>query len=234
MLDKIAVLIDFDGTITKTDVGHAFVKKYAKHPEWVEAQQEWLKGSIGSAECYKRQYANMGKTLEELRTEIDQMEIDDYFLEFVDFVATNDAMSIEVVSDGFDYYIEPILSRYKLDIDFHANKIKHREGIFTPEFPHKHHSCSRCANCKVAWVQKQLQSGRRVVYIGDGFPDLYAAAISDVIFAKDKLLKRCDEQGINDYIPYTTFADVLAHFRQGSFDYRFKDVSDRQCQFMMK
>ena len=45
---------DFDGTITKEDTLNKFLQLYA-YPEWIDVENKWLEGKIGSKECIEKQ-----------------------------------------------------------------------------------------------------------------------------------------------------------------------------------
>jgi hypothetical protein len=48
-----------------------------------------------------------------------------------------------------------------------------------------------------------------VIFIGDGFSDLYAAGHADIVFAKDHLATLCADRGW-PFLEWRTFADIQA------------------------
>ncbi len=226
----IVILTDFDGTITLSDVGYKLLTSYAD-PGWVVAEEEWKQGLIGSAECHLRQFPTISATEELLKDVILETRIDSGFIDFVEFTKKKNIL-LEVVSDGFDFYIEPVLKKFNFNLRYHANEMVYNQDTNKLElnFPNIKQSCFRCANCKVKVVQKYLEKGKRVIYIGDSYTDYYAAEISDIVFAKHKLKKYCNKKGI-DFIPYDTFSDILNHFNNFELDFRYKQVTRRKCSF---
>ena len=107
---------------------------------------------------------------------------------FVPFVRRAQAAGIpvEVVSDGFGFFIEPALEalgvpgapgRHRAD-DVSGDD---RASI---EFPNGHPraSCAGPASADASWPTRPRAGA--VVFIGDGESDRYAAGYSDVVFAK--------------------------------------------------
>lgn len=230
MQDGIAVLTDFDGTVTKADVGNSLTTRYAD-PNRVEIEEKWRSGKIGSAQSHIRQYSTMNVPEEEIKEYILRMQLDETFLPFLNYLREKE-IPLEIVSDGFDFYIEPLLKKYRIQLKYRANTLMYKEKKFS--FPYQNGSCWRCANCKVQAVQHYLKQGRRVIYIGDGRSDIYAASISDVIFAKkgETLEKLLQEENIH-YIPFQTFGDILSSFQEGLWSYRYAEVSVRRCGFFV-
>lgn len=226
-LDRLVVLSDFDGTVTLCDVGSSLVERFAD-PASKRAEEEWRQGLIGSAKSHERQYSTITASEEELESYIETMRIDRTFLSFKEYLEKRE-IPLKIVSDGFDFYIEHLLNTYGLDVEYQSNRLDLKSMRFT--FPHQNPSCWRCANCKVKAVQSHLREGERVIYIGDGLSDLYAALIADCIFVRrgrelEKVLKK---RGI-EHTPFHTFEEILRDMEKG-LSYRFQDLSLRECSF---
>jgi hypothetical protein len=67
--------------------------------------------------------------------------------------------------------------------------------------------CRVCGTCKRARILAHQSVGRFVVFVGDGFSDLYAAAHADLVFAKDHLAALCVDRGW-PFRDWRTFADI--------------------------
>jgi 2-hydroxy-3-keto-5-methylthiopentenyl-1-phosphate phosphatase len=48
--------VDFDGTVSLTDTTDHLLDRFSG-PEWLEVEQDWVAGRIGSRECLARQIA---------------------------------------------------------------------------------------------------------------------------------------------------------------------------------
>ena len=229
-MDKLVVLTDFDGTLAKEDVGYIILTKFAR-PGWQETLKLWKKGLIGSGECHIRNYTDMPATDKAILAATKQAEIDPGFPEFYSYLKRK-GIPIVIVSDGFDFYIKPILKKYQFsELELYANEMSYNSSSqkYQLNFPGKHHTCNRCANCKARVVQKFLQQGKRVIYIGDSYSDYYAASISDLTFAKKRLKEYCEKEG-KEYIPYQSFNDILRFFKENQpFKYKYNKITLRKC-----
>jgi 2-hydroxy-3-keto-5-methylthiopentenyl-1-phosphate phosphatase len=202
----IALLVDYDGTIASVDVADQIVLGFAPEDFHLD-NAEYSAGVVGSRALMARQVP---------RLPIDPGPVlalaarQPHDLTFAPFVvrALELGVAIEVVSDGFGFYIEPALRRLGVPEIPVATSRTIFDGT-TPrmEFPNGHPDCFVCGTCKRQRVLAHLAAGRTVVFIGDGASDRYAAAYSDLIFAKHHLVSFCAAEGL-PYTPWRDFAGV--------------------------
>ena len=203
-----AIYCDFDGTITKEDSVNSFFEMYA--PEnWMDSEKLWIEGKISSKENAIIQVGLLNNVSQkQLEDYINAIEIDDYFLDFVDFVKSKN-IKLTILSDGFDLFIQKILERYNLDIPYYANKLIYKNGNFSIEFPHYNENCNKKAGmCKCQKVKE-----KRFCYIGDGTSDLCIASKADVLFATKNLHKYCTKNLIKHYY-FETFSSIIKELRE--------------------
>lgn len=205
-----AIYCDFDGTITKEDSVNKFFEKYTGD-KWLESEKLWIEGKISSRENAIIQVGLLKNVSQkQLDDYINSIEIDDYFLEFVDFVKSNN-IKLTILSDGFDLFIKKILDRYDLDIPYYANKLIYRKGKFSIEFPYYRENCDKKAGmCKCSKVKEN-----KFCYIGDGTSDLCIAKKADVLFASKNLHIYCKENNIT-CINFKSFYDILKLLDKGN------------------
>lgn len=206
-----AIYCDFDGTITKEDSVNKFFEMYAP-PKWMDSEKLWIEGKISSRENAIIQVGLLKKVSQkQLDDYIDSIEIDDYFLDFVDYVKSNN-IKLTILSDGFDLFIQKVLERYDLDIPYYANKLIYKGGEFSIEFPYYNENCDKKAGmCK---CQKVKES--RFCYIGDGTSDLCIAKKADLLFASKNLHKYCKENNIK-HSHFTSFRNIINVLEEGKF-----------------
>ena len=77
------------------------------------------------------------------------------------------------------------------------------------DYPNGNPRCLVCGTCKRDRVLAHRAAGRRVVFIGDGESDRYAAGYSDVVFAKRSLVRICLEAGW-PFQRWTEFREIEA------------------------
>ena len=129
---------------------------------------------------------------------------------FVPFVRRAQAagIPIEIVSDGFGFFIEPALAALGVPelpvVTARTTFTGRRPSI---AFPNGHPACFVCGTCKRERVLAYRAAGRRVLFIGDGESDRYAAGYSDIVFAKRSLERICLEAGW-PFHRWTAFSEI--------------------------
>lgn len=103
------VFLDFDGTISKRDVIDRILEEFADS-RWLDAEEKWLNGEIGSRECLEKQFSFVRAAPAELDEFLDTLELDEGFAPLLD-VCREANLDVHIVSDGFDYYIRRLLEK---------------------------------------------------------------------------------------------------------------------------
>lgn len=203
------IFIDFDGTITKKDIGEHMFTEFGSKEKSYEIIDDWLNGKINSQEVW----IQLCKTIKNFDHQkflnyLDTVELDDYFLSFIEY-AKNKKFDITILSDGLDLYINKISEQNNFDhLPIYCNKLTiNGKNELIPEFPFTDEECNKCANCKRNHILNSTSDEDITIYIGDGWSDTCAASHCDFIFAKRSLLKYCEKNGI-PYYPFKSFAEV--------------------------
>jgi 2,3-diketo-5-methylthio-1-phosphopentane phosphatase len=210
---RAVVFLDFDGTITLRDATDAILESFADSA-WLELEDSWLSGQIGSRECLAAQMRLVTATCDQVDRLLDEIGVDPGFSLLLDVCAAR-AVPVHIVSDGFDYCIERILRRpgqnflaRLADSRIVSSSLQADRGRWRATFANPPKSCAHgCATCKAAAMDGLNVRGALTVFVGDGMSDRYAAAHANVVFAKDKLATFCDDASIL-YNPYDTLAAV--------------------------
>lgn len=206
------VFVDFDGTITKHDVGNAFFRKFGDEAKLLAAIDRWKAGELSGSGLLLVEASTAVVTEAEAVKFIEGFEIDVSFKDFLGFCRSS-GIELSILSDGLAFYIERILSVNGIEgVPFYSNRSQFIDGGIKIEFPYES-DCTKCANCKGYQVLTHTGADEVIVYIGNGYFDRCAVQYADSIFAKDDLLRYCEENGVT-YFPYDSFQDVLAKFRK--------------------
>lgn len=208
------IFVDFDGTVTKNDVGEAMFLKFGNPERAREIIEDWINEKINAKMSWQLLCDTLVKFDESRFSEfLDAMDIDNTFKEFVEYCKSNN-FEIRILSDGLSYYIDHILRREGLsDLELYSNRASIQNGKLIPEFPHTDSECDRCANCKRNHILNFSADEEYSVYVGDGWSDVCPAQYCDFIFAKNSLLKYCESNRIT-YFPYGNFSDVIKKIDQ--------------------
>src|SRR5213596_1255849 len=110
MPSKLAVLTDFDGTITRTDVAEAILEEFAP-ASWWDIEELHRARKIGTRESMAREFALLhAKQADLIRFVDDHVEMDDTFRDFAAFCQRRQ-IPLEIVSEGLDFYVRQPMRR---------------------------------------------------------------------------------------------------------------------------
>jgi len=192
-----AVLCDFDGTVTTTDTFEYILKKFAQG-DWRKFDQEYEKGEITIQDCVRRQGALVRAPEMVLKAEMERVTgFRPNFDKLVAYCRSN-RIPLGVVSAGLDFVIKHLMRMKGWDnlVKLYVAKAQDTpEGIkFT--FPRLRDKTS--VSLKDDLVRFHRGKGRRVAYAGDGIWDIHALRLADYPFAikGSRLAALCRQQNI--------------------------------------
>ena len=228
--------MDFDGTITKLDVGDAIYRKFGDKEKVNKIINDLLSDKISSRTCWKKLCEEVPfvdqKELDEF---IDSIPLDDSFIKFKDY-CSGENLEIYVLSDGFDYYIDRILNICGIKgLKIYSNHLEIINNKLIPSFPFYDESNYSSANCKKNHIINNSSDDDFTVFIGDGNSDKDAVEYCDFIFAKDDLLRFCEMNRIT-FFPFKTFDDVIKKLDELKVKKRLKKSNRanlKRCQAYM-
>jgi 2-hydroxy-3-keto-5-methylthiopentenyl-1-phosphate phosphatase len=188
----LAILVDYDGTIALTDVSDTLMASFV-NAEWEARAAEYDAGLIGSRRLMEWEVGLITTANEELSAVAAAQPHDPTFAPFVRHAQAS-GVPVEVVSDGFGFFIEPALAALDLpDVPVVTARTSFDGGRPRIDFPNGHPRCFVCGTCKRNRVLAHQAAGRAVLFVGDGASDRYAAGYSDIVFAKHQLAALCVE-----------------------------------------
>jgi 2-hydroxy-3-keto-5-methylthiopentenyl-1-phosphate phosphatase len=204
----VSILIDYDGTIAMTDVTDRLIAEFLPADVWTaEDDRMYEAGLMGSREIMEREIALFPPDPEGMTRVAAAQPHDPAFPGFVRR-AQAVGIAVEVVSDGFGFFIQPAMAALGLpDMPIATARTTFDGGRPRIAWPNGHPTCFVCGTCKRNRVFAHRDSGRAVVFIGDGESDRYAAGYSDFVFAKRSLVRICREAGW-PFGPWSSFADL--------------------------
>jgi 2-hydroxy-3-keto-5-methylthiopentenyl-1-phosphate phosphatase len=209
MLAVRALLVDFDGTACLQDVSEMLLDAFGE-PGWDRFDDAVDRGEVGLREAGEHQVAMLrGARDEMLAFALDHAELAPTFVPFVEW-AEERRLPLELASDGFAFYIRPILERAGLGrLEVVTNELEASDGGWMLFHPNGHPDCVGCGTCKMLAAQQLRERHGLIAFVGEGQSDRYGALYSDLVFAKDALVEICEQDGV-PYRPWETFDDVRA------------------------
>ena len=216
----LAILVDYDGTVALTDVSDTVMAEHVTG-NWEAEAAAYDAGMMGSRRLMEIEMAMVDAPAEALLATAAAQPHDPGFVPFVRRAQATGVV-VEVVSDGFGFFIQPALDAMgvgDLPVITASTTLAGRRATIT--FPNGHAKCFVCGTCKRNRVLAHQAAGRAVVFIGDGESDRYAAGYADLIWAKRSLVRICLEAGW-PFRRWTEFSEIddwlgglIADWRRG-------------------
>lgn len=211
---KALVISDFDGTISTMDVGSRVLSHFTRK-NWDDIDRQYVKGLIGSRVAYNKIAPLMTVNPARLNAYVLKLaKIDPFFVKFYR-LARKKGVDVKIVSDGLDFYIRSIMEKHRLgEIEFYSNAV-----VFGPNdslmfnFPQSNALCGRCGTCKNKILNDHRLMYEKIIYVGNGHSDICPSRWADLVFAKDVLLKKCEEEGTTPYRPFDDFSAVSDYLK---------------------
>jgi 2-hydroxy-3-keto-5-methylthiopentenyl-1-phosphate phosphatase len=204
-----ALVVDFDGTACTVDVTEVLLERFGD-ASWPRYDELVDRGEMGLREAAKHQSAMLGGTREEmLAYALQHGPLDPTFAPFVAW-AEERGVPLTLVSDGFAFYIRPILAAAGLErLGVVTNELIFHGGRAELRHPNGHPECLGCGTCKMLAVRRARDRYGPVAFVGEWQSDRYGALYADVVFAKDSLVAICEADGV-PFLAWSTFDDVRA------------------------
>ena len=208
---KLALLIDFDGTVTERDMGVALLEAFALE-DWKRFEPMREAGVIVGRECLAREFGCLPSDREEemARFVREQAVIRPGFEELVRR-CKEEGIPLNIASSGLGFYISSILSESGLsDVPVFSSRANFGVGDRVKvEYDACPVICDSVGACKCYHALRYADAGYMVAIVGDGFSDTCVAARADYVFACRRLRSHCEAEGI-PFFPFNDFYDVIA------------------------
>jgi HAD superfamily phosphoserine phosphatase-like hydrolase len=202
----LAILVDYDGTIALTDVSDTVMAAHVP-AIWEAEAAAYDAGLMGSRRLMEIEMNLVDAPREALMATAAAQPHDPGFVPFVRR-AQAAGVVVEVVSDGFGFFIQPALEALGVgELPVITARTTFQDRRASIAFPNGHPTCHVCGTCKRNRVLEHQAAGRGVVFIGDGESDRYAAGYCDLVWAKRSLVRICLEAGW-PFRRWTEFSEI--------------------------
>ncbi len=207
---------DFDGTMTRHDF-YKLIRAQLLGPEVPDYWEDYRAGRMTHFEALAAFFGAIRARREEVQGIITAMEVEPGICELIDELGVA-GWRVVVASAGCGWYIERLLGECLKQVELHANPGQFVEGEgLLMELPRESAVFSPTVGIdKAAVVQSALESGRRVAFAGDGYPDLEAALLvpAGMRFARGDLAGALRDEGAG-YVPFGSWAEVARRLMSG-------------------
>ncbi|MGB9879137.1 MAG: MtnX-like HAD-IB family phosphatase, partial [Anaerolineae bacterium] len=204
---KVAVLCDFDGTITPCIVIDMLYRQFAA-PSCLEIVKLWEEGKVSTPQEMRACFGTITATRAEMEALLASVPVDPAFADLLEFCRQR-GYHFAIVSDGLTWYIQYILHRHGIhDVTIYASEIHFGPDGLHLSFPWYSPETPLRGTSKLALVRRYKESGFQVVFVGDGLSDIEVVGAVDRLYARASLLDYCREHG-SPAIPFSDLHDVL-------------------------
>ena len=208
-MQKTAVQLDFDGTVTEEDVSYLLLDTFAGR-NWRKYLDEYSSGKITVGTFSKKVFGMMiadRKTMTDFVLNNPHVKVRPGLKEFIEH-CKNIGIEVVIVSNGLTFYVEAILEKLGIDrVDIHA-----AENIFSPSGIKIRYlgpdGKELETGFKQAYTDMLCNMGYQVVYVGDGTSDIDASRKAHYVCATSSLLELCQAENLKCY-PFNDFFDVI-------------------------
>ena len=203
----VAIIVDFDNTLTDRDVGDLVTDRFGD-ARWRTMEDGHRRGEVTTRDLIAFMFGSLRATEAELRAYA--REIGRLRPGAAAFLKAARAQGVDLViaSGGLDLYIHAILGELMDGVRLVCNRARFDGGRGVVDFPDGGHGCGECGNCKGEVVAAARTRGaKHVIAIGDGTSDRCLALTADVVIARDWLLTFARAEGRVTH-PFEDFLDV--------------------------
>jgi 2-hydroxy-3-keto-5-methylthiopentenyl-1-phosphate phosphatase len=204
-----SVLVDFDGTACASDVSEVLLQTFGD-PGWDRYDDLVVRGEMGLRDAARAQAGMLRASPEEMVAyAVGHCALDPSFPSFVRWTESL-GIPLTIASDGFGFYVQPILRAAGLGhVNVLTNQLVREDGTLGLAHPHGHPDCIGCGTCKMLAALGLRRAHGTVAFVGEGQSDRFGALYSDIVFAKEALPAICERDGVS-FFPWESFDDVRA------------------------
>jgi 2-hydroxy-3-keto-5-methylthiopentenyl-1-phosphate phosphatase len=206
-MKKFAFISDFDGTLSDKDFYEIITENY-KIKDTEKLYEAWKRKEINVVDYLGHVFKNIGREEKEIDEDIMKISLDPYAKEFINNIKSFGG-DFYIVSAGTSYYINRIFKREGIN----GVKVYSNEGIYKDKGIHfvidiESEFYSEISGIDKLKVVESIKKNYDIVfYAGDSEPDVKAALVSDVVFAKGRLIKLMGDNN-KPCIPFSSFKEV--------------------------
>ncbi len=208
-MPKLAVQLDFDGTITEEDVSFLLLDTFA-NGDWRKYLAEYTARKMTVAAFSKKVFSMITtdeKTLTDFVLNSPKARTRRGLWELADYCKRKD-VKVVIVSNGLEFYIKAILKKKGITgVEVHA-----AESVFSPAGMRVRYLGPDGQEIddgfKEAYTDMLFRQGFQVIYIGDGSSDVLPARKANYVCATGDLLESRRLENL-PCIPFNDFFDVI-------------------------
>lgn len=192
IMEKWAVVTDFDATITTRDIGDSIIGHFKA--AGAKEIRDSCRPGVAVEKWMEEVFGRVNAGPKEIRKFIlDTAVMRRGYGEFLRLCKRR-RIPVEVVSGGLDIYVKPLFKKWGIKTRSFFGVSSRVNGRIKIRYPFLR--SINLENFKASRVRAFQDRGYRVVFLGDGTSDYLAACFADAAFARRKLYSICKENGV--------------------------------------
>lgn len=203
---------DFDGTLTDKDFYLLIMDDYLGD-KGKELYDAWKRKEYKDIDFLGLIFKSINRNEDEIMEDILRIPFDKYAADFIQNVKDAGGDFV-ILSAGTSYYIHRVLQAKGIcDVTVYSN-----EGYYNEKGIHLKKDSSSPYYSEMYGIDKALvvsdlkEKYEKLYYAGDSAPDVKAAMLSNVAFAKGRLQAMLHSEG-HPFIPIKSFKDITDYFK---------------------
>jgi 2,3-diketo-5-methylthio-1-phosphopentane phosphatase len=203
------VLCDFDGTITLIDTAEYILDHHASG-DWRAVERLLEEGQVTIEQSMGLQFEMISLSRDAIVAELDRVVLPRPGLDDIITGCISLGSKFAITSAGMDFYIRHFMAASGWgSVEIVAPAVTDEGGSVRFRFPPL--TCPEARNFKEDRVLRERAAGQRVVYIGDGTSDRWAALSADLAFAVrgSRLDSLLDQEG-KEHRTFTDLGEVAS------------------------
>ena len=205
------LVTDFDGTMTRHDF-YRLATQYLLPPDLPDYWGQFRAGKLTHFEALQAIFASIRVDRAAVLAVVERMELDPDLPAALDRLK-HEGWDVVVTSAGCDWYIQILLAKAGVTLPVWSNPGRFEEGRgLLMELPKSSPFFSPSLGVdKAGIVRNATNSGRRVAFAGDGFPDIDAARLvpAELRFARADLVAALSQEGLA-FHPFDRWVEIAA------------------------
>lgn len=191
------IFTDFDGTLTDRDTIDLLVETYLGADYARTVHERLASGALTVRGALEEEFSRLRISPEEIQRTLAAGARVDTALPRLWALARRRAIPLTVLSSGMDLLIAPLLAAAGCgDLPVICNRLRCERADGAWRLAIEFLDGSANGHDKAAVLRTAREAGRRVIYLGDGYTDIECAREADVLFAKRRLARHCEREGI--------------------------------------
>ncbi|ACZ41781.1 HAD-superfamily hydrolase, subfamily IB (PSPase-like) [Thermobaculum terrenum ATCC BAA-798] len=207
---KIAVLCDFDGTITLQDMGIEILKEFST-ADWERIEEKFDQGKVSILENMSEQFSHVPNPPHEVNEFVKRnAKIRPGWEEFIECCRGYN-LHLAIVSGGLRSYIYSVLGK-NLNIPVYSLVDDYVDGQWLLSLPSPFDRDGD-VEFKEAVINYHRKQYDEIWFIGNGTSDRRAAEVADRVWALEPLLSYALSKGLKVH-SFESFYDICTDFQK--------------------